>query len=57
MKLLVKVFADKDFEHSVDSYTLTLPTEHFNIVGLVADAKKRFGDTYSGLDITIREES
>jgi len=53
MVILVEIFADKDFEYSIDGYYIK--PGHLDFDAVVADAKKRFGDSYSGLNITVRD--
>lgn len=55
MHIFVNVFADKDFEYCVDSFKIV--NNQVDVAEIIKEAKKRFGDTYSGLNITIREES
>jgi hypothetical protein len=55
MVIIVSIFADKDFEYSVDSYRYTVSPDKFSFDDIIADAQKRFGDTYSGINIQIRK--
>lgn len=55
MSIFVRVFADQDFEYSVDSFKIN--NQKVDVEEIVKQVKNRFGDSYSGLEITIREES
>ena len=50
--ILVRVFADKDFKHCVESYTIE--QVKFDIDSIITDAKTKWQDAYSGIEVSIR---